>query len=163
MHCSDPVGYTRFDLADFGVDALGAKAAKVIDKEAAAGRLAVSAISFWEAGMLAAKGRIKLPLDLRRWRRSLLETGLQELPLNGDVGIRATQLQDFHADPANRMICATAPAARSGPDDSGYRYSAMERVLGKDRRTRLMGVDSDPFLTAAVEDCGSRVDAGLYA
>lgn len=94
--------------ADFGAEALGAKAVKVIDKEAVAGRLAVSAISFWEAGMLAWKGRIKLPLDLRRWRRSLLETGLQELPLNGDVGIRATQLQDFHADPADRMICATA-------------------------------------------------------
>ncbi len=94
--------------ADLGIDSLGAKARKTIDEAAAAGGLAVSSISFWEAGMLVSKGRIRLPTGIRQWRLDLLETGLNELALNGATGIAATQLDNMHADPADRMICAAA-------------------------------------------------------
>lgn len=94
--------------ADFGMIKLGKQALKVIESAGASSILAVSAISFWEAGMLTLKGRIQLPVAPIEWRRALLETGLIELPLTGDIGIQAAALEHFHQDPADRMICATA-------------------------------------------------------
>ena len=38
----------------------------------------------------------------------LLDQGLIEIPVDGEIGIRANLLQDFHADPADRIIVATA-------------------------------------------------------
>jgi PIN domain nuclease of toxin-antitoxin system len=31
-----------------------------------------------------------------------------EIPVDGEIGIRATGLADFHGDPADRLIVATA-------------------------------------------------------
>ena len=70
--------------------------------------VAMSAISFWEMAMLRAKGRISYPEDVRRWRLEQLEQGLIEIPVDGEIGIRANALADFHADPADRIIVATA-------------------------------------------------------
>lgn len=58
--------------------------------------------------MLAGRGRLELPAPVAAWRREILATGLQELPVDGEVGIQAAQLQDFHADPADRILVATA-------------------------------------------------------
>ena len=68
----------------------------------------MSAISFWEMGMLQAKGRIIYPEDVGVWRREQLRQGLIEIPVDGEIGIRANTLADFHADPADRLIVATA-------------------------------------------------------
>ena len=38
----------------------------------------------------------------------LLGQGLIEIPVDGDIGIRANALPDFHADPADRIVVATA-------------------------------------------------------
>ena len=54
------------------------------------------------------KGRINLLRDVRAWRIRLLNDGLIEIPVDGDVGIRADSFRDFHADPADRIIVATA-------------------------------------------------------
>ena len=70
--------------------------------------VAVSAITFWEVAMLAAKGRISTSLDLARWREDLLHAGLLEFPIDGATGIQATQLQGLQGDPADRIILATA-------------------------------------------------------
>lgn len=94
--------------ADFGLPNLGERALAAIAEAGTTGTVAVSAISFWEAAMLAAKGRIALPVAPQQWRRALLETGLIELPVSGDVGIQATELAGLHPDPADRLICATA-------------------------------------------------------
>ncbi len=94
--------------ADFGLPNLGESALAAIAEASTAGTVAVSAISFWEAAMLAAKGQIALPVAPQQWRRALLETGLIELPVSGDVGIQATELAGLHPDPADRLICATA-------------------------------------------------------
>lgn len=72
--------------------------------------LAVSAISFWEVAMLADKGRIRLADDVHAWRREHLEQGVVEIPIDGGIGIRVVGLTDFHADPADRLIVATALA-----------------------------------------------------
>ena len=37
-----------------------------------------------------------------------MSDGLVEIPVDGDIGIRANRLDDFHADPADRIIVATA-------------------------------------------------------
>ena len=84
--------------------------------------LAVSAFTFWEVAMLRAKDRLDSPADVATWRRELLGQGLIEIPVDGDIGIRANALADFHADPADRIIVATAMG--------GHRLvTADERIL----------------------------------
>lgn len=70
--------------------------------------VAVSAISFWEAAMLAQRGRISLPVTVETWRTDLLQAGVQEIPLNGRIALMATSFQELHRDPADRFIVATA-------------------------------------------------------
>jgi len=86
---------------------LGAEARKRTDLALQQGRLAVSAISFWETAMLVTKGRVTMALPTSAWRRDLLGLGLLEIPIDGDIGIAAAQL-DLHGDPADRLIVATA-------------------------------------------------------
>ena len=70
--------------------------------------VAVSAISFWEMAMLRDKGRISYPDDVSRWRQEQLSQGLIEILVDGEIGIHASALPSFHADPADRIIVATA-------------------------------------------------------
>ena len=87
---------------------LGPSTVKKIDSAFHSSAAMVSAISFWEVGMLVRKGRIQLDLDLAVWRKDLLEQGLIEVPVSGEVGIRAAGFDPFHGDPADRLITATA-------------------------------------------------------
>lgn len=87
---------------------LGPRSRQTIDSEFRAGQVAVSAITFWEVAMLKSKGRIHFAEDVASWRLSQLDQGLAELPVTGLVGIRAAELADLHADPADRIIVATA-------------------------------------------------------
>ena len=68
----------------------------------------LSAISFWEMAMLRNKGRMRHPDDVAKWRQEQLHQGLIEIPVDGEIGIRAYNLADFHPDPADRIIVATA-------------------------------------------------------
>ena len=70
--------------------------------------LAVSAITFWEIAMLLAKQRLSMTIALATWRKELLANGLKEIPVSGDIGITAGELTNFHGDPADRIITATA-------------------------------------------------------
>ncbi len=58
--------------------------------------------------MLQDKGRINLRRDIDSWRRHLFEDGLIEIPVDGEIGIRANRLLNFHPDLADRIIVATA-------------------------------------------------------
>lgn len=93
---------------DEGGPRLGKSALRRLDAEFGAGNLAVSAISFWEISMLVQKGRLEMRLAMDVWRKELLENGLYEIPLDGAIAIRAGDLQNFHGDPADRLIVATA-------------------------------------------------------
>ncbi len=86
---------------------LGPQSRHRADTALKGGLLAVSALSFWEATMLAAKGRMTMALPPSVWRRDLLGLGLMEIPVDGEMGIMAAQL-DLHGDPADRIIAATA-------------------------------------------------------
>ena len=100
---------------------LGPAALNLISAAWQAGDAAVSAISFWEIRMLQEKGRLSLPTDADSWRQELLDEGLVEIPLTGDIGIRAAALANFHGDPADRMIVATALA--------GHRLVTSDRQI----------------------------------
>jgi PIN domain nuclease of toxin-antitoxin system len=71
-------------------------------------RCVLPAISVWEAGMLVAKGRLTLHPDIATWVRRNLEPPVFLQPLTPAIALRAAGLQDFHGDPADRMIVATA-------------------------------------------------------
>ena len=92
---------------DKGSRQLGKETRIELDKSLQKNALAVSAITFWELAMLVNKGRIELP-PIRRWRSELLNMGLIEIPIDGACGIHANELVDFHPDPADRLIVATA-------------------------------------------------------
>ncbi len=87
---------------------LGRRTRRAIEHAWAANEAGVSAITFWEVAMLHQKGRLALLTDIGSWRQSLFRDGLIEIPVDGEIGIRANELADFHADPADRLIVATA-------------------------------------------------------
>ena len=58
--------------------------------------------------MLRAKSRIAYPHNVGVWRLEQLRQGLIEIPVTGDIAIHATALLDFHPDPVDRIIVATA-------------------------------------------------------
>lgn len=89
---------------------LGKQARLGIDRAWRADGVAVSAISFWEVAMLKERGRLRFPEDVGMWRREQIDQGIVELPVDGDVGVRAAELPGFHGDPADRIIVATALA-----------------------------------------------------
>lgn len=88
--------------------ALGREARRLIDLALAREELLVAAISFWEIGVLLEHGRVELPLPLRLWRATIIENGLREVPLTGDIAIFAAALNGLPRDPADRIIVATA-------------------------------------------------------
>ena len=73
-----------------------------------AGLLVVSAISFWEAAMLAERNRISLPTSPERWRANWLRSGLVEIPIDGRIALQSCQLTNSHSDAADRFVVATA-------------------------------------------------------
>lgn len=85
---------------------MGKKAARLVERALAKGEVSVSAISFWEAGMLAAKGRLRVPAELLR--SEALSRGVIEVPVDGTLAIAAAALGALHGDPADRIIVATA-------------------------------------------------------
>ena len=87
---------------------IGQQTREAVDRSWGRGEAAVSAITFWEVAMLEDKGRLSLSADIGAWRTSLLEEGLVEIAVNGELGVRAGLLQDLHGDPADRLILATA-------------------------------------------------------
>jgi PIN domain nuclease of toxin-antitoxin system len=88
--------------------ALGQQSRDLIERAWRTDRVAVNAITFWESAMLASKGRIALPIPAEVWRSDLLQAGIQEIGLDGRLSLMAAQLRDFHKDPADRFIVATA-------------------------------------------------------
>ena len=91
---------------------LGQRAGTTIDQAWQGGELAVSAISFWEIALLKSQGRINFPDDVGVRRQEQLAQGVIEIPVGGDIGIRAVALADFNRDPADRIIVATAMQGR---------------------------------------------------
>lgn len=87
--------------------ALGKLSHSLLDQAFRDNRVCISAISFWELGMLIAKRRLDAITSPSEHRAKILGSGFQEIAVTGDIAILAAGL-DLHADPANRFIVATA-------------------------------------------------------
>lgn len=90
--------------------ALGNRCRALIQEAWQQDGIGVCAITFWEVAMLTARGRITLGQAPDQWRFDWLNAGLQEMALDGAIALAATELADFHPDPADRFIVATALA-----------------------------------------------------
>jgi len=72
------------------------------------GRALVSAISVWEVAMLESKGRLVLTPTVEAWVESNLRFPVELEPIHPAISIQGCRLADFHGDPADRIIVATA-------------------------------------------------------
>ena len=89
-------------------DSLGINARALIQDTLVESSLFASAITFWEIAMLVEKGRLTLDVTPEIFRQQSIANGLNEIPLAGDIAIRAVQLRELHRDTADRLIVATA-------------------------------------------------------
>lgn len=73
-------------------------------------RARISVIALLELAMLVERGRLRISVPLESWLRELEEHPLIEvLPLDATIISESVQLgYGFHADPADRLIVATA-------------------------------------------------------
>jgi PIN domain nuclease of toxin-antitoxin system len=67
----------------------------------------LSPVSTWEALLLNARGRIRLPVNLADWL-SKATASLREAPFTHEIVLLAQQLPLPHRDPADRFLAATA-------------------------------------------------------
>jgi PIN domain nuclease of toxin-antitoxin system len=74
------------------------------------GKICVSAITIWEISMLEQKKRIVLREPVLKWVQEALEAPFIDLVhLSPEVSVESCELPgEFHGDPADRMIVATA-------------------------------------------------------
>ena len=74
------------------------------------GGFAVSVMSVWELGMLVAKGRLELKPGVDEWVQRNLAPPVTLQPLTPDIALASTRLNEFHGDPVDRILVATALA-----------------------------------------------------
>ena len=70
----------------------------------------IASISIWEFAMMAAKKRIRLKISVAKWlSQALQDTGLGVIEISPEIAVDACNLPgNFHVDPADRLIVATA-------------------------------------------------------
>lgn len=100
--------------------------------ESFAGTAIIAAISQWEVTMLAMKGRVVLKPDPETWFSENLESPVSIAPLTAEISIISCSLIDFHGDPADRLIVATAismgiPLITA--DEKIIRWNESQRML----------------------------------
>ncbi len=88
---------------------------QAINRAADSGQLRIAAISLWEAALLASRGRVTLGRPLAQWLAEAVSApGLSIEPLLPQIAVEAYSLpQEFHRDPADRLIVATARVANA--------------------------------------------------
>ena len=93
-----------------GDKALSKKAANAIKDELKNGEIVISSITSWEIAMLVARGRIVLSMDVEQWLNTVaLIERVRFYPVDNEIAVKTTELPgEFHKDPADRMIVATA-------------------------------------------------------
>lgn len=81
-----------------------------INKAAETKSIKIPAISVWEVSMLASKDRITLEGDTMEWiNKALSAPGISLCPLTPEIAYESAHLPgNFHGDPADRMIVASA-------------------------------------------------------
>lgn len=80
------------------------------DDNAKTGEILVSSISAWEIAMLVERGRLQLTMDVEHWLDIVTAIGaVRFVPVNNRIAVKSVTLPgEFHKDPADRLIVATA-------------------------------------------------------
>ena len=93
-----------------GSKKIGRSAQTAVEEAAQSDAALVSAITPWEIALLVSKGRLKLGADIMDWLRDVLASpGLHIAPLEPKIAVASNRFPfDIHADPADRIIVATA-------------------------------------------------------
>lgn len=77
-------------------------------------RLAISAITAWEIATLARRERLRVIGAVDEYVRRLFALpGVIEVPVDRRIAARAGALSEFHGDPADRIVVATALALKA--------------------------------------------------
>lgn len=89
---------------------LSRKAQEEIERAREREEICVSSISCWEVALLVRKGRLALTIPVEDWiARSEALPWVQFIPLDNRIALRCNRLPgEFHEDPADRIIVATA-------------------------------------------------------
>lgn len=85
---------------------------KMINKAVKSSELQISAITLWELAMMESRGRISLTGNVKNWiDEALTKSNVNVCPLSSEIAVDSCNLPgEFHGDPADRMIVATARA-----------------------------------------------------
>jgi PIN domain nuclease of toxin-antitoxin system len=89
---------------------LSTAALQAIEAEMNGGHIMVSSISAWELAMLVAKGRVALSMDVGAWLSVVSQIEeVSFVPVDNEIAVKSIELPgEFHKDPADRIIVATA-------------------------------------------------------
>lgn len=89
---------------------LSKAAAQAIKEALAKSEVIISSITIWEISMLIEKNRLSLSMDIESWAEEVADIkGVRFIPVDNEIGIKSTKLPgEFHKDPADRIIVATA-------------------------------------------------------
>jgi len=101
-----------------------------IDAAARDGRLLLSPISAWEIGMLVEKGRLRLAVSTDTYVREMFALpGVVTAAISPTIAAEAAMLpHPMHADPADRILAATAIAYRASLMTRDRRLHAYARA-----------------------------------
>jgi PIN domain nuclease of toxin-antitoxin system len=89
---------------------LSKKAKAAIEKEMDGGEIVISSITAWEISLLVERTRLYLTMDVASWIAKVAEIeAVRFVPVDVEIAMKSASLPgDFHKDPADRMIVATA-------------------------------------------------------
>ena len=93
-----------------GSEEMSQTASNVVSASFRSRGVGIAAMTLWETAMLADRGRVVFDRDVRQWLEDL--SGLpnfKTLPISSAIATLSTRLPgEFHKDPADRLIVATA-------------------------------------------------------
>ncbi|KQR76462.1 twitching motility protein PilT [Burkholderia sp. Leaf177] len=89
---------------------LSKKAKLAIERERAGGEIVVSTITAWEIAMLVERETLAFSMDVEHWLAQVQQIpGVRFEPIDVEISTRSVKLPgEFHKDPADRLIVATA-------------------------------------------------------
>jgi PIN domain nuclease of toxin-antitoxin system len=91
-------------------EALGSASRRTIGGAASTGDLRIAAMTVWEVALLASRRRIVLGKPTIAWiEEAVAASTVMIVPLSPSIAVESWELPGaFHADPADRIIVATA-------------------------------------------------------
>jgi PIN domain nuclease of toxin-antitoxin system len=112
---------------------LSKKALSLIEKEKKNGKILISSISAWEIYMLIKQNKLKLDEDTSSWIDKVSSLPFIEfIPIDNQIAEQSVNLPgNFHKDPADRMIIATARengAVVISKDEKIQKYSFVKAI-----------------------------------